>query len=226
MRETEMPEQDPAAGALPSWLDWARRLQSRAQTGLTYSKDRHDIARYREIADIASRMMAEGSGLPKSAVTDLFRFETGHATPKIDVRVAVFGSGDDRDKILLVRERIDGRWTLPGGWADVNETPSEAAVREALEESGYTIRVTRLLAAWDKRKHPHPPQAFYVCKLVFEAELENASSVGGDGYETDGVDFFARNNLPPLSLDRILPVQIERLFKLHEMGPTTGADFD
>jgi len=197
-----------------------------AQNGLTYSKDRYDIERYREIADIAFHMMAEGGGVPKNSVIDLFRFERGHATPKVDVRVAVFGSREDRDKILLVRERGDGGWTLPGGWADVNETPSEAAVRECREESGYVVRVTRLLAAWDKRKHPHPPQAFFVCKLVFEAEIESMESAGGDGFETDGVAFFRRDSLPPLSLDRTVPSQIERLFELHEMGPNVPADFD
>jgi ADP-ribose pyrophosphatase YjhB (NUDIX family) len=210
----------------PPWLDWARRLQTMAQTGLTYTHDDYDIARYREIQRIAFEMMSAGSGVELDRVSAIFDHESGHATPKVDVRVAVFRPGRQGIEVLLVRERRDGCWTLPGGWADVGESPSEAAVREVREESGYAVRVDRLLAVWDKRKHPHPPQAFYVYKLFFGAEIVVAGTDGGDGIETDGVGFFARDALPPLSLDRVLPSQLERLFAQHAGGRSGPALFD
>jgi ADP-ribose pyrophosphatase YjhB (NUDIX family) len=208
------------------WLEWAKRLQTMSQTGLTYARDSYDIARYREIAQIAMDMMAQGSGASSERLLDIFSHETGHATPKIDVRVAAFRHSDHNTEILLVRERRDGHWTLPGGWVDVGETPSEAAVREVSEESGYVVRVIRVLAVWDKRKHPHPPQPFYVCKLVFEAEIVDSVTAGGDGIETDSVAFYTREGLPPLSLDRNLPSQIDRLFDLHAQGPNAPTLFD
>ena len=213
------------AAAQPKWLEWAKRLQAMAQNGLNYAQDRYDIQRYREMAEIAMEMMAQGSETDLSRVRSLFAHETGHATPKVDVRVAAFQDAAQGPEILLVRERRDGAWTLPGGWADVGETPSEAARREMREESGFDVKITRLLAAYDKRMHPHPPQPYYVYKLFFEAEILNRSSATGDGFETDAVGFFAPDALPPLSLDRTVPGQILRMFELHA-APGGAADFD
>jgi ADP-ribose pyrophosphatase YjhB (NUDIX family) len=210
----------------PAWLGWAKRLQTMAQTGLTYARDPYDIGRYHEIAEIAAGMMAEGAGAPIERVRDAFVHDVGHATPKLDVRTAVFRAGARGIEILLVREMSDGLWTLPGGWADVGESPSEAAAREVLEESGYAVRITRVLAVIDKRKHPHPPDIYYIYKLFFEGEITGAGGGEGDGRETDGVGFFARDALPPLSLKRTLPSQIEAMFALHEAGETAPALFD
>jgi len=210
----------------PAWLGWAMRLQTMAQTGLTYARDPHDIGRYHEIAEIAAGMLARGTGTPLAQVRDVFAHETGHATPKVDVRTAVFRDGAQGSEILLVREMSDGFWTLPGGWADVGESPSEAAAREVLEESGYVVRITRILALFDKRKHAHPPQAFYVYKLFFAAEVIGTDGTKGDGRETNGVAFFPRDKLPPLSLKRALPSQIEQLFVLHAAGDMAPALFD
>ena len=196
-----------------------------AQNGLNYANDRYDVGRYQEIAEIAIQMMALGSETEPSLVRNLFAYETGHATPKVDVRVAAFRETAHGPEVLLVRERHDGTWTLPGGWADVGETPSQAARREALEESGFEVKITRLLAVYDKRMHPHPPQPFYVYKLFFEGRITGSTSVAGDGFETDAVGFFAPDALPPLSLDRTLTGQILRMFELHA-APEAAADFD
>ncbi|HEY6290008.1 MAG TPA: NUDIX hydrolase [Terriglobia bacterium] len=209
----------------PRWVEWAKRLQTMAQNGLNYAQDRYDIARYKEIGEIALAMMAAGSRTGLEEVRELFAHETGHATPKLDVRVAAFRE-EAGPRILLVRERRDGLWTLPGGWADVGEGPSAAAAREVREESGFEVRITRLLALHDKRQHPHPPDAYYIYKLFFEAEIVGGHSAGGDGFETDAVDFFAAGALPPLSLNRALPEQVLRMFELHAAGPSTPADFD
>src|SRR5262245_49515037 len=117
----------------PLWLTLARELQAIAQTGLAYAQDRFDIQRYERVRELSCELMAQGSELDKAKILELFRGETGYATPKVDVRGACFVDG----RVLLVREISDGRWTLPGGWADVNQSAAECVVREIFEESGF-----------------------------------------------------------------------------------------
>jgi ADP-ribose pyrophosphatase YjhB (NUDIX family) len=131
------------------------------------------------------------------ALRALFAGETGHATPKVDVRGVVFRD----DAILLVRERSEGRWTLPGGWADIGESAGEAVVRETREESGYRTRAVKLLALYDRNKHPHPPYPFHAYKLIFQCKLLGGEPV--TSFETDGIDFFRENELPELSTTRV-----------------------
>ena len=144
------------------WLEWSKRLQAIAQNGMTFAHDSYDIERYRAIRQIAAEMVAEGSGLKHSVILGLLEKETGYATPKVDVRGVVFRES----KLLLVREKSDGRWSLPGGWADVCESPAENVVREIHEESGLLTRASKILAVFDRSKHPHePPFAFHVYKI-------------------------------------------------------------
>jgi ADP-ribose pyrophosphatase YjhB (NUDIX family) len=154
-----------------------------------------------------------------SYVRNLFAGQVGHATPKVDVRAVVFRD----DAILLVRERAEGRWTLPGGWADINESPSEAVVREAYEESGYRIRAVKLLALYDRNKHAHPPYPFHAYKLFFQCELVGGAPV--QSVETDSIGFFREDELPELSLMRVTPAQIARCFE-HYRHPDWPTDFD
>jgi ADP-ribose pyrophosphatase YjhB (NUDIX family) len=210
-----MPPEDGSS----AWVAWARELSTMAQTGLTYSIDPFDIVRYRRIQAIALEMFALGSATPFATLARLFASEEGHATPKVDVRAFVRQEG----RVLLVRERREGTWSLPGGWADVGETAARAVEREVAEESGYEVRATRLLAVYDKRMHAHPPQPFFIYKFIFDCAL-----LGGDAREsdeTDGVGFFPGAVLPPLSLDRILPEQIERLFAI-SADPHRPTEFD
>jgi ADP-ribose pyrophosphatase YjhB (NUDIX family) len=203
----------------PKWLEWARQLQSLAQSGLTYTESPFEIERYQKIRDIAAEIMAVHAGVDSSLVRDLFAGEVGHTTPKTDVRGAVFLD----DKILLVREKADGLWTLPGGWADVNESPSENVVREIFEESGFRTRTISLLAVYDRNKHTQKPHPFYIYKLFFRCEI-----IGGEAthsIETDGVDFFPENNLPELSVGRVTHAQIARFYE-HYRNPELPADFD
>ncbi len=194
--------------SIPEWLAWARRLQAIAQSGLTYCKDKFDVERYHQISDISAEMMATGAALPSAEpIRELFAQQSGYATPKIDVRVAAFHEG----KILLVRELEDGCWTLPGGWADVGEPPSIAAVREVREESGYEVRILKLAALYDRELHGHPPYPFHTYKLFFLAELSGGSAQ--DSHETDGARFFAEDHIPPLSLTRVMPSQVAQMFE-------------
>ena len=204
----------------PKWLDWARRLAATAQSGLTYSDSHYEIERYRTIRDIAAEMMAGGGEMEKVVFTELFSRQAGYATPKVDVRGAAFRD----DKILLVKESVDGLWTLPGGFADVGDSPSEAVVREVVEESGFESRTTKLCAVYDRNKHPHKPSfPFHLYKMFFLCEI-----TGGEprtSSETDAVEFFKETELPPLSQGRVLPQQIKRMFQYYR-APTLPTDFD
>jgi ADP-ribose pyrophosphatase YjhB (NUDIX family) len=202
------------------WLDWAKRLQSIAQNGLTYARDHFDIERYRQVQQVAAQMLSASSGLDINQIGGLFDQQVGYATPKVDVRGVVF----EDSQILLVRESADRRWTIPGGWADPCESPREAVVREVYEESGYETRPTKLLAVYDRSKHPHdPPLAFHVYKLFILCEI-----VGGQpaaGAETDAVGFFREDSLPELSISRVTLGQIRRLFE-HARNGQMPTDLD
>ncbi|HEX7103415.1 MAG TPA: NUDIX hydrolase [Nitrolancea sp.] len=200
-------------------MRWAREIQSIAQTGLSYATDPYDIERYTRLSQVAAEMMANDDPFEIERLSNLFASQIGHATPKIDTRAAIF-----RDEaVLLVQGSDDGEWSLPGGWADPGESPSEAIAREVHEEAGYTVTVDRLLALYDRDRHPHPPLEFHVYKLIF-----NCTISGGEpttSLETSAVHFFPLSDLPPLSLTRILPQQISRLFELHR-HPEWGTEFD
>lgn len=206
----------------PNWLKWAKQLAALAQNGLTYSQSPYELERYEHIRQIAAEMMAGGFDLDVKSVLGLFPREKGYETPKVDVRGAAFRDG----KILLVREKLDGdRWTLPGGWADPCQTPSEAVVREIFEESGFEARAVKLAAVWDRSKHPHKPlMPFHIYKLFFLCEITGGAAT--ESHETTGVGFFAENEIPQeLSISRTLPFQLARMFE-HYRNPTLPTDFD
>ncbi len=187
----------------PDWIRWAREIQAIAQTGLHFSESVYDRERYERLRDIAAAMFAARSDATESAIRATFAAQTGYATPKVDVRGVVLKD----NQILLVRETSDGLWTLPGGWADVNDSPSEAVVREIREESGFLTRATRLIALFDRSKHAHQPLfPFHVYKLFIACELLGGSAQTSN--ETSEVGFFDPDRLPPLSVGRVTPDQI------------------
>ena len=198
----------------------ARKLQATAQTGLEFNQNEYDRDRYELISKIAAELMAIHCDTPIETFQKMFGEQSGYATPKVDVRAAVFRDG----KILMVREAMDGLWTMPGGWADVNDSPREAAEREVWEESGFRVRASKLAAVYDRAKHPHePPLPFHVYKMIFICEV-----LGGEARpsrETPEVGFFALDALPPLSVSRILEFQIHRAFE-HAKNPALATDFD
>jgi ADP-ribose pyrophosphatase YjhB (NUDIX family) len=209
-----------AALSEPGWLPLARELQAISQTGLFYSRDRFDTERYERLRVLAAKIMASGAGIAREPVVDLFRQDTGYATPRVDVRGAAFRDG----RVLMVRERNDGCWSLPGGWADVNQTAGECVVREIEEESGFTARAVKLCGVWDRRRHGHrPPHPFYVYKMFFLCELTGGAP--RPGLETSEIGFFAEDGLPELSAGRNQAHQIHRLFE-HWRRPGLPTDFD
>jgi ADP-ribose pyrophosphatase YjhB (NUDIX family) len=202
------------------WLAWSQRIQAIAQNGLTFARDPYDRERYEALRGIAAEMLAAGSTLDPSLVLEVLEREADYATPKVDVRGAVFRE----DNLLLVRERSDGKWTLPGGWADVGASPAENVVREVYEESGFTVRATKLLAVFDRSKHPHePPFAFHVYKLFLRCTLTGGTP--NPSAETDAVEFFGERAIPDLSLTRVTPAQVSRMFE-HHRQPDLPTDFD
>lgn len=202
-----------------SVLDLSRRLLALSQTGLHFTQEEYDRERYREMAQIASELLALESNLSPEQLRATWMVEDGYATPKIDVRGAVFRD----DQVLMVKERVDGKWTLPGGWADVNDTPSRAVEKEIEQESGFTARAVKLAAVLDRNLHNHPKFLFHVWKMFFICEITGGSARPSD--ETSDVGFFPLDALPPLSLGRTTPAQIARMFE-HHAHPDWPADFD
>ena len=203
----------------PQWLEWAKKLQAIAQDGIAYSSNPFDIERFHAIREIAVEILSANTGLDLEQARGLFAYEKGYATPKVDVRGVVFKG----DAVLLVKERRDMLWTLPGGWADVGDSAREAVEREVREESGFEARAVKLLAVYDRTKHPHPPHPQPLYKLFFLCEL-----LGGEpreSIETAGAGFFQQGELPELSLGRVLPEQIARFFE-HRLHPEWPTAFD
>ncbi len=202
-----------------SWLEMAKRIQSVALAGLEYSDNKYDLDRYRQIRDMSHEIMAHFTGMTMADLKEVFSAEKGYQTPKVDVRGVVFRG----DKILMVKETIDGRWSVPGGWADVGLTPYEVAVKEVWEESGLKVEPVRLLAVLDKKRHAHPPDLFHIYKIFILCR-----EVGGElkgGMETSETAFFGPDALPPLSEQRITEEQI-RLMYAHRDDPSMPASCD
>jgi len=202
------------------WLAAAQRLRALAQTGLTYTQGHFDRERYVELMSMSLEMLAELLESTPTVMREIFALEQGYPTPKVDVRTAVFSEG----KVLLVKELLDGKWTFPGGWADELDSPRTAAEREVLEESGYIVRCTRLVAIKDRRLHAYQPQHLGgIYKLIFLGEL-----LGGEArisHETTEVGFFSPDELPPLSLSRTLPEDIAQAL-VHHRDATLAPTFD
>ncbi|HMA32967.1 MAG TPA: NUDIX hydrolase [Chloroflexia bacterium] len=207
------------------WIEWARQLQVIAQNGLHYAGDPYQRAAFTQVREIAAQMLAGPARLDPAVVGALFAAQTGHATPKVDVRGVVFRD----DLILLVREVADGLWTLPGGWADPGEPPSQATVREVYEEAGYRTRATKLLMLHDRNRRNYPPHPFHIYKIFFLCVLESPAQPDpawqSAHQETDGVAWYRADAVPPLSTGRVTEAQIARLFE-HHRHPDWPADFD
>ena len=201
-------------------LSVLRELAAIAQTGLTFAKDVFDRERYSRLQQIVeARLQASSATFPPFDLADVIGTDKGYATPKAEVRAAAFRDG----RILMVRELSDGLWTLPGGWADVNQSPSEAVVKEVREESGFESRPTKLAALLDTRRQDHPPAFHHAYKVFFLCDLTGGAARGS--IETDGVDFFALDALPPLSVRRVTRQQIELMFR-HEQNRALPTSFD
>jgi ADP-ribose pyrophosphatase YjhB (NUDIX family) len=202
-------------------LQWARKVQAIAQNGLEFTRDTFDRDRFEQLQQLVTTILTSELAITPGELKGLWRGDDGYATPKVDVRGGVF----QQDKVLLVRERSDGKWTLPGGWVDVGDAPSFAVEREIREESGYLTKAVKLAALFDRNNpaHGHPPSILHIYKLFFVCELTGGTATLSN--ETDGVDFFPVDSLPPLSIGRATQSQIERLYQ-HHLNRDLPTDFD
>jgi ADP-ribose pyrophosphatase YjhB (NUDIX family) len=208
-----------AATGEPVWLGIARELQAIAQAGLTYAGSVFDTQRYERLRELAAEMMAMGSGTSAEKILGLFSEDVGYRTPRVGVRGACFRDG----KILLVREMTDGRWALPGGWTDVNQTANECVTREIFEESGFIARAVKLCAVWDRSRHGFPANPLTIYTLFFLCELTGGAPKLS--IETTEIGFFAEDDLPDLSRGRNQPHQVRRMFA-HYRDPALPTEFD
>ena len=179
----------------PHWLDWSRRIQALSQTGLAYSDNGFDTERYQQLMNIAAEILESHTGLAKEPLVQDFLGQLGYATPKVDVRGAMVREG----RILLVQEKIDQRWAMPGGWADIGDSPSEVVVREVWEETGLHVTPRKLIGVFDANRQP-PFEVYHAYKLLFLCDID--SGTPGISNETLDVGFFPFDDLPPLSLNR------------------------
>jgi ADP-ribose pyrophosphatase YjhB (NUDIX family) len=207
------------SGASPRWLEWAREIQALAQTGYHFAENDFQRERNQRLLEIAAQIVNEYSDIPYEPLNGLFKAQVGYATPRVDVRGAVFRN----EKLLMVRERADGGWTLPGGWADVGDVPSQAAEREVWEEAGFHVRARKMIGVYDANRIT-PMELFHAYKIVFLCDLVDGSPTPSN--ETSEVAFFARDEIPPvLSGERTRPRHIEDAFRALN-DPLAAAVFD
>ena len=190
---------------LPRWLEWAREIQALSQTGLHYAQNDYDRQRYQRLLEIAAEVASVYTDLPFEQMLDIFSRPIGYATPRVDVRAAVFQDG----KLLMVRESSDGSWTMPGGWADVGDAPSEAAEREVWEEAGFRVKARKVIGVYDANR-AYPLELFHAFKLVFLCDLIDGQA--RPSFETTEIAFFAPDQIPSLSSARTRPRNIQDAF--------------
>ena len=202
----------------PKWMAWAQEIFSLSQAGLTYSQNPFDLERYKRLREITSEMIASQSELEKEAILRSFTMQAGYITPKVDVRGAVVQDG----KILLIQERADDRWAMPGGWADLGNSPASVAEREVWEESGYRVKAEKVVAVIDANRI-EPFEFFHAYKIIFLCTLLDGEP--RSSYETLAVDFFDPDHLPLLSIFRTNEEMIREVFA-HVQDPNRRTAFD
>ena len=197
-------------------LELIKRIKSLSDTGLIYAQNEYEKERFKELRSISLKLLSIVSNEPFSALNNFFMPNIDYPTPKVDIRGLAL---NEAKEILLVKEKLDGKWSLPGGWGEIGFSPLEVIQKEILEETGLSSRVLRLLAVYDKKCHPHPPQPFYVYKLVFLCEVLPGEI--NTGFDIEEARFFNIKSLPELSEDRILKSQIEQLYQKAVNGDQT-----
>lgn len=201
------------------WLDWARKIQAISQTGLEYAHNEYDIERNKKLAEIAAEIFSENSNLDKEQALEIFLSQKGYTTPRLDVRTAIIRDG----KILLVKEVSDGKWAMPGGWADVGDTPADAAVREAKEESGFDVKPIKVIGVYDANRQSGPLELFHAVKVVYLCEIIAGEAT--PSFETPEVKFFDFSELPDLSPNRTNTKHIEHILA-HLKDSNRPTDFE
>ncbi len=202
----------------PKWLDWAREIQAISQTGMQYAENDYQIERYSRLLEISAQMISEHSDMGYPELVNIFNQQIGYATPRIDVRGAVFQAGN----LLMVRESFDGGWTMPGGWVDVGDTPSGAVEREVFEESGFRVKARKIIGVYDANR-TGPLEVFHAFKIVFLCDILSGEPT--PSHETSEVRFFSKAELPQnLSGERTRARHLEDVFNAQNLDQPTYFD--
>ncbi len=191
-------------------LTLAKRVQAIAESGLHFTESDWDIDRYNDLEKIAIEMLSLITSTPIETVKIHTTERNGYKTPKVDVRSVII---NEDHEILLVKERTDGCWSMPGGWCDIGFTPVEVAEKEAREEAGISCRAERVLAIMDNKRHNYPDDLYYIYKIFIECKAEDYSI--STGMETLDVGFFKQDEIPELSTPRNTKDQIDTMFDFH-----------
>ncbi|MGB3774341.1 MAG: NUDIX hydrolase [Leeuwenhoekiella sp.] len=194
-------------------LNLIKQVKSLAEAGLVFNKENYDAERYEELRKISLEMMSVISQHPVEVFDNFYMPVNDYPTPKVDVRAFIL---NEKKEVLMVKENVDGKWTIPGGWAEIGLTPSESIIKEVREETGFIVNTSRILAIFDKKCHPHPPDTHYLYKIVFYCEIQSGEV--DPNFDIQGVDWFSLHKLPELSTDRILESQLQLLCNLAEKG--------
>jgi ADP-ribose pyrophosphatase YjhB (NUDIX family) len=205
--------------SIPRWLEWARQIQSLAQTGLAFASNDYEVERNKRLIELAAEITSEHTDQTLPELATVLMNQPGYATPKVDVRTAVIRD----NKILLVKEAADNCWAMPGGWADVGDTPSEVAVRETKEESGYDVKVKKIVGVFDANRGGRPLEFFHAFKIIFLCELTGGKAQTSS--ETLAVDFHPLDKLPRLSRNRTDMKHINEIIE-HIKDPARHSYFD
>jgi ADP-ribose pyrophosphatase YjhB (NUDIX family) len=205
---------------IPRWLKWAREIQQLSQTGLAFAVTDYEKQRYKRLTEITAEIVEHHTDLKSEEVIKVLMAQPGYATPKIDVRAAVI---NDEGKILLIKEVMDKKWAMPGGWADVGNIPSEVAIRESKEESGYDVKPKKVIGVYDANRGGRPLDFFHAFKIIFLCDLVGGEPATSD--ETEDVAFFSFDELPPLSQNRTNDKHIKEIIS-HLKDPQRSTYFD
>lgn len=192
------------------WLNWAKRIQSIAQQGLTYTQDKYEVDRYQQLRDLSVEIMKEYTDVEEEKIKDLFCFEHGYQTPKNDIRAAILKG----DEILLVHEKIDGKWSMPGGWCDIGLSIRENIIKEAREEAGAIVEPEKLVCVLDWVSNTSVPLPYAIYKTVMLCRFDGYSFQ--DNTETEEARFFSRYDLPELSQGRTTKELIDLCFEARD----------
>ncbi|MCL4474402.1 MAG: NUDIX hydrolase [Actinobacteria bacterium] len=209
----------PDNNEMPRWLEWAREIQGLCQTGLAFASTDYETQRYTRLTEIAAEIVASHTGEERGELVKGFSAQPGYATAKIDVRGAVVRDG----RILLVQERRDQHWCMPGGWADVGDIPSEMVAREVWEESGFEVAPRKVIAVYDANRGGRPLEFFHAYKIIFLCDIISGEPRVSD--ETMAVDFFSFDELPPLSWQRTSEKHLDEV-RAHLEDECRPAAFD
>lgn len=195
-------------------LEKVKRLMALAETGIVFAANEFELERCQEQREVCLQLISEMTDTPFAVIDDFYMPPLQYPTPKVDVRAFVLNS---RDQVLLAKESMDGRWSIPGGWSDIGFSPKEVVEKEVFEETGLHVTTKQLLAVWDKKHHLHPASGYHIYKMAFWCVAEDCTTLN-HGFDILDVGFFDIDKLPPLSENRILETQIRTLYEHVKSG--------